>query len=314
MKPSFSLILFTVSSGAGFGLFMVLVVVNGLGIGTPLAASEVLTAGGLALVLAVVGLVSSTLHLANPKNAVKAFNRFRSSWLSREGVFSLLFFPFAIAYLAGIGMTANDPGPWIRLAGWAAVAIAVATVFSTGMIYASLKTIRQWHNPLVPAGYLLMGPATGAVLLAAVRAFHGAGAGAVAGLAAVLLLAGAVVKLVYYFWIGRPAGPTLGSAIGFSRGRARLLDVGHSHGTFLTDEFGHAIGPMASRVLRAFAVVVGFLVPLALLLTLRTEPALPVLVAALAVIASFAGIFVERWLFLIEGRHVVNLYHGAQRT
>jgi DMSO reductase anchor subunit len=28
----------------------------------------------------------------------------------------------------------------------------------------------------------------------------------------------------------------------------------------------------------------------------------------------FAGLLVERWLFLAEGQHVVNLYHGRQRT
>jgi len=33
-----------------------------------------------------------------------------------------------------------------------------------------------------------------------------------------------------------------------------------------------------------------------------------------AVISAYAGILVERWLFFAEARHVVNLYHGAQRT
>lgn len=318
MKPAFSLILFTVSSGAGFGLFMLLVLVNGLGIGPVMAPGEVMAAGVLALALAVVGLASSTLHLANPRNAIKAFNRFRSSWLSREGVFSLLFFPFALAYLAGVWRSAGDPGPWAQGAGMVALLLAAATVFSTGMIYASLKTIRQWHNPLVPTGYLLMGLATGGVLLSSVRAFGGAGAGRVAALTAGLLLAAALLKLIYYFWIGRPAGPTLNTAIGFTGRRARLLDVGHGHGTFLTEEFGHTIGPRASLVLRTFVLVAGFLVPLLLLMALGEGSgdghASPMMLAVLVILSAFAGVFVERWLFLVEGRHVVNLYHGAQRT
>ena len=35
--------------------------------------------------------------------------------------------------------------------------------------------------------------------------------------------------------------------------------------------------------------------------------------AIVAVMAGLAGAAVERWLFFAEARHVVNLYHGAQR-
>jgi len=35
--------------------------------------------------------------------------------------------------------------------------------------------------------------------------------------------------------------------------------------------------------------------------------------AIIAVVAGLAGAAVERWLFFAEARHVVNLYHGAQR-
>jgi len=34
----------------------------------------------------------------------------------------------------------------------------------------------------------------------------------------------------------------------------------------------------------------------------------------LAALSAYLGVFVERWLFFAEARHVVNLYHGAQRT
>ena len=34
----------------------------------------------------------------------------------------------------------------------------------------------------------------------------------------------------------------------------------------------------------------------------------------LAALSAYAGVFVERWLFFAEARHVVNLYHGFQRT
>lgn len=33
-----------------------------------------------------------------------------------------------------------------------------------------------------------------------------------------------------------------------------------------------------------------------------------------AVLSMFLGLLIERWLFLSEGQHLVNLYHGRQRT
>jgi DMSO reductase anchor subunit len=32
-----------------------------------------------------------------------------------------------------------------------------------------------------------------------------------------------------------------------------------------------------------------------------------------ALLSVFAGLIAERWLFFAEARHVVNLFHGAQR-
>ncbi|NWG75941.1 MAG: DMSO reductase, partial [Rubrivivax sp.] len=35
--------------------------------------------------------------------------------------------------------------------------------------------------------------------------------------------------------------------------------------------------------------------------------------AIIAALAGLVGAAMERWLFFAEARHVVNLYHGAQR-
>lgn len=313
MKPSFSLIFFSVLSGAGFGLFMLLVLVNGLSLGPAMPVAEVLTAGILALVVAAVGLVSSTFHLANPKNGIKAFNRILTSWLSREAALALLLYPFALLYLLGVWVTGNDPGFWTHAAGVLVLVLGLATVLCTGMIYASLKTIRQWHNPLVPVSYVLIGLASGGVLLSAVRMLAQDATSAVLPLTLGLLVAAAFVKVVYYFWIGRPEGATINTATSLTGRSVRLLDVGHTHGTFLTDEFSNRIGPRTSTVLRTTALAVGFLAPF-LILLVAPDSGAPAAHAVAAVAAAFAGILLERWLFLIEGQHVVNLYHGRQHT
>lgn len=311
MHPAFSVIFFTVSSGAGFGLFALLVLADLLGLGGGLSTDQKLTAGVIALFLVSAGLSSSVFHLANPKNAWRAFSRYRTSWLSREGVFAVIFFPFAIAYL---GLTWLN---WAQLdvmkmaAGVIAALLAWTTIFSTGMIYACLKTIRQWNSPLVPANYLALGHFLGALLLLAVASGGGVELGAYISLAMGLLVAAAALKAIYYFWIANPgATSSIQTATGFTRGTVRLLDTGHTHGTFLTQEFGFKIARQFSLLLKVVVFVAAFAVPgILLLATLPTQDNLFV-VAAVAIL----GIIAERWLFFAEARHVVNLYHGAQRT
>lgn len=61
-------------------------------------------------------------------------------------------------------------------------------------------------------------------------------------------------------------------------------------------------------------MVFGSGVPFAALLGLLMQNEGAAVYAIMALVAGFVGIFLERWLFLIEGQHVVNLYHGRQRT
>ena len=71
--------------------------------------------------------------------------------------------PLALVYLASIWF---DAPLWLRETfGLLTAVLAWITVFSTGMIYACLKTIRQWNTPLVPANYLALGYASGSLLL-----------------------------------------------------------------------------------------------------------------------------------------------------
>ncbi|MDZ7747649.1 MAG: DmsC/YnfH family molybdoenzyme membrane anchor subunit [Halofilum sp. (in: g-proteobacteria)] len=253
MKPTLSIILFTVSSGAGLGLVMLLVVLQAFGLGAPLPLPARLGAWLLGLALVVGGLVASTFHLANPRNAWKAFNRFRTSWLSREGVFSVALLAMAALHVGALWLAGGD-APGLPVLATLVLVLALATLYSTAMIYASLKPIRQWHNPVVPPMYLLMGLATGGVLLSAVEGLAGELGGVTAGATLGLLVAAALVKGVYYGWIARPAGPTINTATGMTRAQVRLLDSGHSHGTFLTHEFGNQLRRLPPWLLRAAGV------------------------------------------------------------
>src|SRR5688572_11025893 len=163
MHPTFSIVLFTTASGAGFALLFL------IGLGVPLGLLPAhpwfgFASLAVAFALAVGGLVSSTFHLGRPERAWRAFSQWRSSWLSREGVLSVAtFVPAAIFAIGWIffGVTSG----FIGLCGVAAAVLAVGTIYCTGMIYASLKPIYQWRNRWTVPNYLALGLMAGFLLL-----------------------------------------------------------------------------------------------------------------------------------------------------
>lgn len=312
MHPAFSVILFTVISGAGYGLFVLLAAFHLAGIGPAMGQVELLVHGIAALLLITAGLLLSTGHLANKKNAWRSFMRFRTSWLSREAVFAVLFYPFAVLYGLGVLLQGPELDALFAAAGAVAAILALVTLFSTGMIYGCLKTIRQWNTALTPANYILLGVASGSVVFAAIASLFGNATALHGGAAIVLLLIAGVLKGIYYFWIARVTGPTINTATTFNRATVRLLDTGHTAGTFLTDEFGYDPGTRRTRLLKTGVFVLGFAVPV--LVFAGILAGLPTAIAWLALIATLAGVIMERWLFFAEARHVVRLYHGAQHT
>jgi DMSO reductase anchor subunit len=333
MKPSLSILFFTVSSGAGLGLLALLALGDLLDHALP---SDALMKGiALALTLVAAGLASSVLHLAKPANAWRAFSRFRTSWLSREAVFAACLAPVAFGY--GVLVWTDEHGALRALAALVVALLSWAVLVSTAMIYASLKPIRQWYSAWTPVNYLLLGHWSGAVLLLALARVHAAQVRSLGWLAGGLGIAALIAKIGHWQAISAGArdAPTLERAIGVpeyankypnkyaneyaNRGarppgmtvaRARLFEVGHSHGTFLTDEFGFVLARRNAVALRLAALAAGFGVPAAWIVSGATNAP----VAWLAAIVCLAGLLAERWLFFAEAQHTVRLYHGAPRT
>ncbi len=310
MNPAISVIFFTVTAGAGYGLLFVLAFVQFANLAEKISPDQIFVMGVIGLILVTAGLISSTFHLANPKNAWRSFTRFKTSWLSREAVFAVLFYPVSIVWLFLQFFTGNSLLTTVFAILMAAMALI--TLVCTAMIYASLKTIRQWHTPLTPVNYVLLGLLPGALILAAMFAQQGLAVDRVLAFGLVLLGVGALVKVVYFYWIGQPAGPTINTALGFTRATVKLLDVGHSSDTFHTKEFGFQVARAKIQWLRVISIVLAFVLPAMLISGALGGTGFIAL--AVAAISAYAGIFVERWLFFAEARHVVNLYHGSQRT
>lgn len=305
MKPAPSIVFFTAASGAGYGLLFWLGLLRPAGL-LPADPTFGLVTLGLALALISAGLVSSLTHLGHPERAWRAVSQWRSSWLSREGVAALA--TYVPAGLFGLALLLGWPAD---LLGLLAALGAVVTVWCTGMIYASLKPIRQWHHPLVAPVYLLLAGFVGAVLAAAIAAFWGA-SGAAAAAAVLLGVAAATAKRAYWRAIDQaPPVATIESAtsLGFI-GTVRPLDPPHTGTNYLLREMGFRVARHHSAALRRIALWGGFGLPALLALVgilLGGWPTAILLV--LAALLAICGVLIERWLMFAEATHTVTLYY-----
>jgi DMSO reductase anchor subunit len=289
MHPAPSVILFSTLSGLGFGFLAF------LGWGTLTSSGwAAFFLWGLGYGLAVAGLVAATFHLGNPKNALKAFTQWRTSWLSREAWASvaalLTLAPMALSDIFGLGLP--------RLIGQVGGMLAILTVFTTAMIYTQIKAVPRWHHWLTPVMFLSFALAGGAMLSG--RSW-----------APVLLLAvGAVLVAVWR--VGdtafAKAGQTMGTATGLDRlGVPSVLDPAHTAGNYLKREMIFVVGRKHAAKLRKIALVLASIAPALILLLPLGNWAI-----AMAAVLHLAGVLAARWLFFAEAEHVVGLYYGAR--
>lgn len=309
MHPAYSVILFTTASGAGYGLLALLGLV-GLNHGPASSFAFGATCVVLALGLITVGLLSSTLHLGRPERAWRAFSQWRSSWLSREGIASVATFGPALLF-AALWLVVIDAPRLIGIFGVLTTAMCAVTVYCTAKIYATLKTIRAWSQPLTVPVYLAFALATGATLLMAIAAVFGRYQYFQAGLAAISLVLVLALKWLYWRAIDRAErSHTIEAATGLHRiGKSvRQWEVPHTARNFIMKEMGYVVARKHAEKLRLMVLCGLGLSIMASLLTLAS----PIIFAIIAAILSFAAAIVERWLFFAEAQHVVSLYYGTK--
>lgn len=320
MNPALSVIFFTVMSGTGYGLLFL------LGIGLALNPGFISRNEALIVLIAGVtcasaGLLSSTLHLGQPQRAWRAFSQWRSSWLSREGVVAMC--GFVPALLLGLMLLTNRNADALRGLGALVATFSIATVVCTAGIYFSLKTIHAWHNRYVLPGYLLLGLLGGSAWMLALHVLLGSSTTnpnlikTICGITIAAALGGFAIKRAYWKFIDGTAHPaTTESATGLGRfGNVHSVESPHTEQNYLTNEMGFVLARKHARRLRAIASsLLGPVPTIAAIAVWILVPASPVAALVCAVVAALAtttGLFVERWLFFAEARHVVMLYYGA---
>ena len=292
MKPAASIIIFSVLSGFGFGLFFWF----DLGLhSVELFPSELILA--LGFIFSIAGLISSSFHLGNPQRALLAFTQWKSSWLSREAILAVLTLLINFLHLILIGAF-NTNQKSIGLLG---ALLSLLTIYSTAMIYTQMKTVPRWNMRLTPVLFILYGLTGSSVILANF------------GFSAMMF----VILGIFQVNIWR-TGDTkyrsqshIGSATGLSTQRTlvRMLEPPHTGSNYLLKEMVHIVAQKHIHKLRWISLICLSIVPCLISLShflyyINTN----ILAISIAVI-SILGTLLSRWLFFAEAEHVVGFYY-----
>ena len=300
MHPAWSIIFFTSASGLGLGLAGWIV----LGILDLSRFPHLLFVSGFTFGLIGAGLLSSTLHLGHPERAWRALSQWRSSWLSREGVLAVLVLIALSAWFLSVFFGISPPS-------WASavlIALIAATVYATSMIYASLRTVVCWHHPLTPVCYLMFSVSGGSLAFIWLSvAVNQPLSNSFMYVAGGLIFAAWVVKLVWWRMLDtKKSNSSLASATGLGAlGKVKTLMPPHTSENYLQKEMGFVVARRHAVKLRVISVLLGCILPL-LGLFMAAEA---LVLLSVVLIAHLLGIFVERWLFFAEAKHVVSTYY-----
>ncbi len=325
MHPAFSVIFLTTLIGVGQGLFLALYTGQLYALAgvlpVPLEKDFYALGALVSVVFMGLGLVASFFHLGHPERAWRSAARWRTSWLSRE----VIVLPTATGLIALYGLLhylgMNDPlftlGEDLQvsatlLVGLAATIMVFALFICTGMIYACLRFLQEWHTPLTLVNFTLFGIASGFLAAAALSAWLGNGlvsfygAWAVVATSLALLTRGA--SLIRNRSLKRKSN--IQSAIGVRHTQLQQKAMGFLGGSFNTREFFHGAGGQLVALVRSGFLLLVFPVPVLLIgLSLAGLGGFPLVVTAFAV--QYLGLVAERWYFFAEASHPQNIYYQS---
>jgi len=299
MRPAWSIIVFTSLSGLGLGMLFWF----GLGMVVIEDPRDLILFVILGLSAVLIGLMSSLLHLGHPERAWRALSQWRSSWLSREGVCAVATIALTLVYAAVWYLD----GERSVVLGLVVSVLSLVTVWTTAMIYGSLRTVARWYHPLTPWVYLALSACGGLVVIVAWEQSL-LGESGLIELATVALLIALAVKAIWWKRAGRQQSsstPETATGLG-SMGQVDLLMAPHTEENWLQHEMGFVVARRHVNRLSQIAFGLAFIVPMIALWS-----GIAWLIISLPII-HFVGILTERWLFFAEAKHAVTLYYGER--
>ncbi len=323
MRPAFSVVLLTTLIGLGQGLFLALFTAQSYALFDLLPRQDLHTfyAYGslLALAFLAAGLAASFFHLGRPERAWRSAAQWRSSWLSREVIVLPLFMAvvlvYGIAHWAGGGpaLIVLPSGIGIDvtvLAGVLGTLLGFLLFVCTGMIYACLRFLPEWHSPLTVINYILLGGASGFTLASLFASVAAPGlSGFFGGWAIIITLLGATGRAASLLRNSRLAPRSvLQTAIGIKHPKIAQKSQGFTGESFNTREFFHGRSAALFSSVKWFFLAAAFVLPVALLAAALASTAAAHLLAA-AFLVQYCGLLAERWFFFAQASHPQNLYY-----
>ena len=125
-------------------------------------------------------------------------------------------------------------------------------------------------------------------------------------------LIGAWILKYAWWWAldNRGSASSLETATGLGMiGNVRSLMPPHTSENYLQKEMGFVVARRHAIKLRYISIVFGALLPIICVIFGESSAGL----LSMATIFHIIGIFVERWLFFAEAKHVVTLYYGDEQ-
>ena len=304
MHPAWSIIFFTTVSGLGFGFSAWIV----FGLIEIKNIFQLIIIAGFAFCLICSGLLSSTLHLGHPERAWRALSQWRSSWLSREGVLSVFVLTALTCWFLYTFQYGKLP-LWINLI---VIILILFTVYATAMIYASLKTVACWNQFLTPVCYLMYAISGGLLTIIWFMSMIGQIITFNITLILLLLIISTWILKIKWWWNLDNNQPesNLATATGLgSFGEVRSLMPPHTSENYLQKEMGFVIARKHAMKLRILSLTLGGIIPITVLIS----GTLSSILLGISLLIHLIGVFIERFLFFAEAKHVVTLYYGSNR-
>ena len=325
MNPAFSVIFLTTLIGMGQGLFLAIYTQQVYSVLDVVQKIETSTdmffgiASAVSLLLLVLGLVASIFHLGRPERAWRAASQWRTSWLSREVIILPivmgLIFLYGLIYIMQWDLTIMNIGSISINLSLIIGAFATLAVFSlyiaTGMIYACLKFLQEWHSPLTVINYILLGSASGFTLATLIAAYKQP--------ELLSFFAGWSIVLIVLAFIFRSASlirnkrlrpkSTVQTAIGIRHNEIKQKSMGFMGGSVNTRDFFHGKSLFFIRSVKTIFVIMVFIVPLSLLSISLFH--VSTLLLGIAMASMYIGLLAERWFFFAEGNHPQNIFYQS---
>jgi DMSO reductase anchor subunit len=213
----------------------------------------------------------------------------------------------AVVALWWLALRNGIHAPWLPLA---AIAVAAVLWYCTAMIYACLRFIQEWAQPLTLVNFALIGLSSGLILASALAALLGE--------PALLRVSGpCALAVTLAAWGTRTLSlrrnaalvprSTLQTATGIRAPKLVQKSMGMSAGSFNTREFFHGASRAALKQVKLGFIVLGFALPALLLLWGIASQS--TLAFVLALLVQAPGLVAERWFFFAQARHPQNLYY-----